>query len=183
MTTDHTNAGKRLLGSLQTAGNTLVVHMEDRYDTDIADLWSTITAPERLARWVAQVDGDLVPGGMFRASFTSGWEGAGRVDVCEAPTRLKVTLSPGQDDQTELEVELIPDGEATRLVLEERGIPADQATGYGAGWQTHLEDLATVLAGRDRGHWLDRVVELTPAYEELTRHLGDAESSGMDGSR
>jgi hypothetical protein len=33
--------------------------------------------------WVALVDGDLRPGGEFRARFTSGWEGPGRVDVGE----------------------------------------------------------------------------------------------------
>ena len=37
--------------------------MEDRYDTDIDDLWSALTDPRRLARWVAEVDGDLRLGG------------------------------------------------------------------------------------------------------------------------
>jgi uncharacterized protein YndB with AHSA1/START domain len=151
--------------------------MEERYDTEIADLWSAITDPERLARWIAHVDGDLQPGGAFQAAFSSGWEGAGRVDVCDAPHRLKVTLSPGQADQTEIEVELIPDGQMTRLVMEERGISRDEAAGYGAGWQTHLEDLATWLAGRERGTWQDRMVELSPAYKALADELGDPGTS------
>ena len=91
------------------------------------DLWSAVTDPRRLARWVAQVSGDLRLGGEFRASFTSGWEGPGRVDVCEPPRRLVVTMSPGQDDQTVIEVELVPDGDQTRLVLEERGLPLNEA--------------------------------------------------------
>ena len=35
----------------------------DVYDTDLADLWSAITEPDRLARWVATVEGDLRLGG------------------------------------------------------------------------------------------------------------------------
>lgn len=180
MMTDH--AGQRLLGSLRSADRQFAVHMEERYDTDIADLWAAVTDPDRLARWLAQVDGDLEPGGAFHARFTSGWEGPGRVDVCDAPHRLKVTLSPGQEDQTEIEVELIPDGRKTRLVMEERGIPIDEAAGYGAGWQAHLEDLATVLAGRERGTWQDRMVELAPAYKAMADTLGDAGTSGNDAS-
>ena len=58
--------------------------MEDRYDTDIDDLWSAITDPSRLARWHGEVEGDLRVGGEVRcACSASGWEGAGVVEVCE----------------------------------------------------------------------------------------------------
>src|SRR5207247_1291023 len=82
------------------------VHVEDRYDTGIADVWSAIAEPERLARWIAEVDGDLRPGGLFQVRFTTGWEGPGRVDVCDPPRRLLLTLSPEQPDQTEVEAVL-----------------------------------------------------------------------------
>ena len=68
-----------------------VVSMEDRFDTDIDDLWSAMTDPGRLARWLGEVEGDLRLGGEFRARFfASGWEGTGRVEVCEPPRRLLV---------------------------------------------------------------------------------------------
>jgi uncharacterized protein YndB with AHSA1/START domain len=38
-----------------------VVRIEDRYATDINDLLSALTDPERLARWHGQVEGDLRP--------------------------------------------------------------------------------------------------------------------------
>ena len=44
------------------------VRVEDLYDTDIGDLWDACTAPERLARWIARVDGDLRVGGTPRSS-------------------------------------------------------------------------------------------------------------------
>ena len=70
--------------------------MEGRYDTDIDDLWSALTDARRLARWIAQVEGDLRLGGAFRATFTSGWEGPGRVDACDPPRHLLVTMTPDE---------------------------------------------------------------------------------------
>jgi uncharacterized protein YndB with AHSA1/START domain len=85
MTFHRTRAGSTLLGSLQAAGGKAAVRMEDRFSTGIDDLWSALTDPQRLARWIAEVDGDLRLGGEFRARFTSGWQGPGQVDVCEPP--------------------------------------------------------------------------------------------------
>lgn len=96
MTPPRTGVSNTLVGSIQAVAGKAVVRMEDRFSTDIADLWSALTDPQRLARWIAQVTGDLKPGGEIRASFTSGWEGPGRIDVCEPPGRLLVTMSPGQ---------------------------------------------------------------------------------------
>ena len=58
--------------------------MEDRFDSDIDDVWSALTDPSRLARWYGEVEGDLRLGGEYRALlFSSGWEGTGRVEACE----------------------------------------------------------------------------------------------------
>ena len=94
--TDDTEAGARIVGTLRAEAGQGVVRMEDCYQTEIEDLWSAVTDPSRLARWVAEVDGDLRVGGEFSARFTSGWDGTGRVEVCEPPRLLLVTLSPEQ---------------------------------------------------------------------------------------
>ncbi|MDQ2743328.1 MAG: SRPBCC family protein [Chloroflexota bacterium] len=169
---DSTEANENPLGTLRAADGKAVVRMEDRYRTDIDDLWSAITNPERLARWVARVEGDLRPGGVFHANFTSSWDGPGRIDVCEPPRRLLLTMSPGQDDQTVIAVELAPDGDFTHLVVEERGLPLDEGAAHGAGWQVHIEDLAAHLAGRPSAAWRVRWTELIPVYREQQRDLG-----------
>ena len=66
--TSNANAGTRILGSLRSADGAGVVRIEDRYDTDIDDLWSALTDPARLARWYGEVEGDLRPGGEFRVT-------------------------------------------------------------------------------------------------------------------
>jgi len=71
-------AGARILGRLRTADGQGAVRIEDRFDTEIDDLWNAVTDPERLARWLGEVEGDLRLGGEFRARFfASGWEGTG----------------------------------------------------------------------------------------------------------
>jgi uncharacterized protein YndB with AHSA1/START domain len=171
MTYQRGGASSSLAGSLHTADGKATVRVEDRFSTGIDDLWSAVTDPERLARWVAAVDGDLRLGGMFHASFTSSWDGPGRVDVCEPPRRLLVTMSPGDEDQTVIEAELFPEGSATRLVVEERGLSLEDAYGHGAGWQVHVEDLQIYLAGEPARDWKTRWAELTPAYREQAKDL------------
>ncbi|HEV2460557.1 MAG TPA: SRPBCC family protein, partial [Ktedonobacterales bacterium] len=151
--TSNAPRGNRILGSLRAADGKGVVRMEDRFDTNIADLWSALTDPRRLARWLGEFEGDLRLGGAFRARFfASGWEGTGRVEACEPPQRLLV-VTTGDRSSYELvtEVTLAPDGDQTILVFEERGMPLDQLADYGAGNQIHVEDLAAYLTGRERG--------------------------------
>jgi uncharacterized protein YndB with AHSA1/START domain len=51
-----TQADKHVVGTLRSVDGTGVVRMEDRYDTGIDDLWSALTEPHRLARWIADVE-------------------------------------------------------------------------------------------------------------------------------
>jgi uncharacterized protein YndB with AHSA1/START domain len=176
--TDNAGHSTRILGSLGSAGGTGVVRIEDRYDTDIDDLWSALTDPHRLARWYGEVEGDLRPDGQFTLYLQSaGLRAVGQVEVCHPPTRLRVmtreTDESWQDgqgvppfDQT-VEATLTADGSRTVLVIETRGMPLDKVAFYGAGWQIHAENLATYLAGRelvdDRARW----EELVPSYLKL----------------
>jgi uncharacterized protein YndB with AHSA1/START domain len=142
------------------------VRVEDLYDTDIDDLWEACTTPERLARWIAELSGDLRVGGTIHTTFTSNWTGAGRIEICDRPRHLLLTMEPGTDDESELEAWLTEEGDRTRLVVEERGLVLDQLHFHGAGWQAHLEDLRHSLAGEPSA-WKARWTQLTPAYETM----------------
>ncbi|MGD0556006.1 MAG: SRPBCC family protein [Streptosporangiaceae bacterium] len=162
-----THAGTRILGSLRSVDGKGTVRMEDRFDTDISDLWSALTDPRRLAHWIAEVEGDLRPGGEFHARFTSSVEGTGRVEACEPPRRLLLKLNSGEFDETVVEAQLKAEGDRAVLVIEERGLPLDELASHGAGWQAHIEDLAAYLAGGEPGDWQSRWTELTAPYEDL----------------
>jgi uncharacterized protein YndB with AHSA1/START domain len=163
---------ERVLGSLGAAEGKGVVRMEDRFQTEIHDLWSALTEPGRLARWLGEIEGDLRLDGAFRAQFfASGWEGTGTVEACEPPHRLLVRTTDAEEgEEHTIEVRLTPDGDATTLVVEERGMPIDHLAAYGAGIQIHVEDLAAHLGGRNRidaGRW----EELLPAYRDLAANV------------
>ena len=167
--TGNARAGSRILGSLRSADGTGVVRMEDRFDTDIDDVWSALTDPLRLVRWLGEVEGDLRLGGEFRFRFfASGSEGTGRVEACEPARRLLLAIK-GQDEPYEqaIQATLAADGDQTTLVLEERGMPPDLLAAYGAGIQVHVEDLAAHLAGGERCDAGARWNELHPAYQDL----------------
>ena len=165
--------GIRILGSLRSLDGKAVVRMEDRVDAAVDDVWSALTDPSRLARWLGDVEGDLRLGGEFRARFyASGWEGAGRVEACEPSRRLLVlTREPDEPEEQAIEVTLTADGDNTILVWEERGMPLAYLAGYGAGIQVHVEDLTAYLAGRERCDAEARMGELFPVYEGLAANV------------
>jgi uncharacterized protein YndB with AHSA1/START domain len=172
MASSNARTDDALLGSVRSAEGKGVVRMEDRLGTQVDEVWSALTEPRQLAGWLGEVEGDLRPGGEFRARFfASGWEGTGRVETCAPPRRLLVLTrdadKPDVLHEHAIEVTLTADGDQTILVWEERGMPIDLIAAYGAGVQVHVEDLAAYLAGRDRCDADVRFGELFPRYQEL----------------
>jgi uncharacterized protein YndB with AHSA1/START domain len=153
------------------------VRMEDRFGADPGDVWSALTDPRRLARWYGEVEGDLRPGGEFRARVYGSGLRIGRVDACEPTRRLLLTMRdpdprPGQPDTMVFEIQLTVDDGQTNVVAEVRGMPLHLLAAYGAGVQTHVEDLAAHIAGQERGDADARFDELFPAYQDLAANVG-----------
>jgi uncharacterized protein YndB with AHSA1/START domain len=171
--TSNARSSSRILGTLRSEDGRGIVRIEDRFNTDINDLWSALTEPSRLARWYAKVEGDLRPGGEFHmVVHGSGWEGTGRVQACEPPRRLSVTsreLTANFDGF--LEATLAADGDQTILVIEARGLPLEKLPYYGVGWQIHVEDLAAYIADSERGDAEIRWAELVPEYQALAGEI------------
>ena len=180
--TSNAHGRERILGKLRSEDGAGVVRIQNRYDTDIDDLWATITDPSRLARWYGEVGGDLRPGGRFRIFVASDdWEGAGRVEACEPPRRLRVTSRESDESWQKgqgappfdevVDVKLTPEGDKTILVVEVRGMPLDRIAAYGAGWQIHAENLAAYIAGRERINSEARWGELITSYQDLAAKI------------
>lgn len=164
---------ERILGSLHADDGEGTVRVEDRFASDVDDVWSALTAPDRLAGWLGEVEGDLRLGGEFRARFfASGWEGTGRVEACEPRRRLLVlTRQSNKPDEQAIEVTLTAAADETMLAWEERGMPVDLLAAYGAGIQVHVEDLGAYLAGGERCDADARWEELIPGYRELATDI------------
>jgi uncharacterized protein YndB with AHSA1/START domain len=156
-------------GKLRAEGDRAGVRFERRYDFAPEEVWSALTEPDRLQRWLADVaEIDLRVGGRFVLRWNES-DGAhvddGKVRALEPGRLLELDWTyPGEPDSV-ARFELRPDGDGTVLVLDHRGLPPAAIAGYGAGWHSHLDSLEAHLAGRE-ADWSARFEELGPAYEQ-----------------
>ncbi len=158
-----------LLGSFTRTGAEISVRVESWYDTDALDLWGALTSPKRLMRWFALVEGDLRAGGRYYVTFDASAPDervTGVILTCRPPQTLVLTWAAPGEQESAVSVEISPSGAGSLLALTHKRLPLDGASGYGAGWQTFLEQLAAELSGREaRGSvWDQRWEQLKDLY-------------------
>jgi uncharacterized protein YndB with AHSA1/START domain len=122
------------------------------YAVGVDDLWSALNEPDRLARWLDPVSGELSVGGRVTVHFDDG-DAAFEVVACEAPHRLVVRWVHDADRSSEVAVAVSAVAGGSRLVLEHALLSATSAPGYAAGWHWHLDALDAVLRGEEPGAW------------------------------
>jgi uncharacterized protein YndB with AHSA1/START domain len=143
------------------------VRFERRYEATPEELWSALTEPERLTRWLANVaELELRPGGRFLLVWQEdGQQTDGTVLDLEPGRVLELGWTYPDEPESAVRFELRADGDGTVLVLDHRGLPPRAIAGYGAGWHSHLDSLAAHLAGGS-ADWSARFQELGPVYEQ-----------------
>jgi uncharacterized protein YndB with AHSA1/START domain len=136
------------------------VVLRRRYPAPAADVWDACTSPDRVARWLTPVTGDLRPGGSYQLQGNAG----GSILRCEPSRLLRVSWVIGDAPPSEVELRLSEDGDGgTLLELEHSGL-ADAALwaqfgpgAVGVGWDLALLGLSLHLAGQatpDPAAWL-----------------------------
>jgi uncharacterized protein YndB with AHSA1/START domain len=138
------------------------------YRAGVDDVWRACTDPDRLARWLTPVSGDLRPGGRFQLRGNAG----GEILRCEPPRVLTVTWeAPGGQPVTRVEAVLAAAGDGTDLELRHYG-PVDPGFwsqfgpgAVGVGWDLALYALGRVLGGEERPD--QTAGPGSPAYREL----------------
>jgi uncharacterized protein YndB with AHSA1/START domain len=152
-------------GALRRDGERVAVRFERWYPAAVDEMWAALTEPERLRRWLADVlDGAVEPGG----AFTFRWSGDDAqtarcaVRVFDPPRTLEIDWGFAGEPASVLRIDLAPADGGTRLLLDHRLLPTDQAAGYGAGWHAHL----AALADLDLAAWDARFAEFLPVYRE-----------------
>jgi uncharacterized protein YndB with AHSA1/START domain len=158
-------------GTIRADGDRFAVRFERHYPSGPAEVWATLTEPERLRRWLAEVvDGRLEPGGEFTLRWDEDDKQTARCQVrlFEPPKVLELSWSFTGEPDSVVRIELSPAGTGTLLVLDHRQLPRDQAAGYGAGWQAYLG----ALADFDLAGWDARFAEFLPAYRAQLSALG-----------
>ena len=140
-----------LYGVLTRSGDTCAVRFERDYATSPDDLWSALTEPDRIARWLSPVEpvkGALGPGGEAVVHFDDG-DARFAIDTCTPPSSFQVRWRHATHD-TVVSAKIQDLGEGgSRLVLVHARLTEKQAPDYAGGWHWHLDTLDGVLAERD----------------------------------
>ncbi|MDQ3875003.1 MAG: SRPBCC domain-containing protein [Actinomycetota bacterium] len=136
-------------------------------------MWTALTKPERLRRWLAEAEFEERVGGRAELRF-----GAGAIEgTVRALDRSRLLeyewIELGTRSVVRFQLE---PADGTLLVLDHRLLPADAAAGFGAGWHSHLDSLAEALAAPEGAHdpdaWWGRFRSLLPRYGEAVAGAG-----------
>jgi uncharacterized protein YndB with AHSA1/START domain len=117
-------------------------------DNHVEEVWTTLTQPHQLVRWLAPGEIETHVGGAAKLRFVdSGIVIDSEVTACEFQQALEYSWSGPGEAVRPLRWDLESLGPLTRLTLTLR-LPADEDAGRAAAaWAAHLDMLATTLAG------------------------------------
>ena len=106
------------------------VRLTRRYVATPAEVWSVLTEPVSLARWLGEAD----------------WAAAGgSLREVEAERVLELDWQPAGEDLSLVRFELSRDGDATVLVLDHRQIEARLGMAYSQSWTERLDRMEEKL--------------------------------------
>jgi uncharacterized protein YndB with AHSA1/START domain len=112
------------------------------------------------AKWTAwqgtEAEIELRPGGSWRVNVTGDGFASGQVVEVVPNRRVVFTWgweknSPVLPGSTTVTIDLVPDGDGTRIRLTHSDLPSDQVDLHRAGWEHYASRLTAVVQGRDPG--------------------------------
>lgn len=160
-----------LLATIVRHENTSIVELHRLYRTEPDDLWDALVSPERAARWLGEVTGELHEGGHYLIVFDESDPTAlvkGEIRRCVPGQELEVTWQAPGDGVSVVKLQLTPTEGGTDLHLVHSGLDQASDTGHAAGWQVHLDQLANGIHDDD---WSDQWDAWKPLQEAYSRKL------------
>jgi uncharacterized protein YndB with AHSA1/START domain len=140
-------------GRVEDHDGELRLVLERRFRAPIDDVWSAVTEPERMARWIGTWTGDPTSGRVLFAMTAEGDDvdaGVMEIRECDPPRRLAVTSHVG-DERWRLELDLSEHEGVTTLVFTQPGIDPTAVENVGPGWEYYLDRLVAAQTGGDVG--------------------------------
>ena len=160
-------------GVVRNDDDRCAVQFRRLYDYTPEELWSALTDPEQLGRWLARAPRfDREAGGFVDLLFGDDGDdqrATGRILTWDEPHVLEYEWRfPGEDDSI-VRFELQRQEFGTLLVLDHRQLGRSSGVGYSAGWHAHLDTLAGAI---ELDAWQARFEELLPSYAAQADALG-----------
>lgn len=135
----------------------------------VEDVWSALTEPDRLARWIGAYDGTRGPGGTgtFRMTHEEG-EHAGEpmtILECEPPRRLVVEWTQQQTGSWRVDLDLWSEDGRTVLRFVQVFPAGADVTDMAMGWHWYLDKLDAEVRGvQQPAEWDAFVAQVGRAY-------------------
>ncbi|MGY1801698.1 SRPBCC family protein [Blastococcus sp. SYSU D00922] len=135
----------------------------------IEDVWSALTEPERLARWIGRYDGARGPGGTgtFVMTHEEGEHTGEPMTIleCDPPRRLVVEWTQEQTENWRVDLDLTAEDGRTWLRFVQV-FPADaDVVDFAMGWHWYLDKFGAEVAGTSApGDWDAFLAEVGPGY-------------------
>ena len=158
-------------GVLTRTPGGVTVRFERAYPTSPEDLWASLTEPERVARWLGPLYGDLRVGGRYEVRMgddvpDSAENATGEILACDPPRHLAVSWVFPTEVVTRVEVDVRPGDAGAVLVLRHVDLEDAAARGYGGGWHACLDQLGDLVAGRPVRGWQEAFDAAAPSYRD-----------------
>jgi uncharacterized protein YndB with AHSA1/START domain len=166
--------GSRVIfGRLRLGPGGSAVRFEWRFAVGQSELWSALTEPERVARWLARIGGELAVGGEVQVDFGGGSTASVLIRECRPGRGLVLEWVFPDGLSTPLRLELRREDDVTVLALDHSQFPGSPAE-YAAAWQISLDQLAAELAGRTpTADYGTEFAQLMPHYTAAWQRLVD----------
>ncbi len=135
----------------------------------IEDVWSALTEPDRLARWIGVYEGERRVGGTGILSMThEEEESAGEPTTileCDPPRRLVIEWLQQDTDAWRIDLDLWPEDGRTVLRFVQVFPAGADVTDFALGWHWYLEKHGAEIGGRPQpGSWDAFLADVGPAY-------------------
>lgn len=166
-------ATQQELGVLRRVGESLEGRLERRIEHDQQAVWTLLTAPERLAEWLAPGTIELRLGGAAKLNFTdSGTVIDSQVTAFEAPRLIEYSWSSPGEPARPVRWETQALEGATRLTLTVSVPQNEDIARACAGWEAHLSMLLGALEGVPMKFPFERFKTTREAYKAKVAALG-----------
>ena len=132
-----------------------------------ADVWASLTDPDRTARWFGRWEGDAAPGHTIKVQMIqeegSPWMDM-TIDACEPPHRLAVS-SVDEHGSWHLDLALAETAGVTELRFTQHLTGTESVGDVGPGWEYYLDTLVASRDGRPAPDWNDYYPAMKEHFE------------------
>ena len=136
----------------------------------IEDVWSALTEPDRLARWIGRYEGERRAGGAgtFAMTHEAGEDAGSPTTIveCDPPRRLVIEWVQPDADAWRVDLDLWVEDGRTVLRFVQLFPAAADVTDMAMGWHWYLDKLDSEVSGRPQptADWDTFTAEVGPAY-------------------